>query len=347
MKKSLIALSLTALVFASCKKETTPAAFTPTDMTGTGWVKGNTSKNIVTPGAGTGLWISTGRVPAAGVNVTVRVPKSGGVGVGLYPNSTSQGSDVYTGTTDAQGNYAISVKTNGSGVQAQITIDGFTGTLDTLINGVKKTGLYGNFVGTGPTNRSVWTGQTSWLDYQFNASNLTTNPNSIQLGSAQVTGSVSRSLYTQSTTANSQTVGPVPSTVMIVPTNTAVAGITVYLDFNMDPLNLVTKSYQTTTDATGNYIFSNITTVPQSLAGAGFPSQTGTIWVADHATTRDTVKLLSTYNGTAQVGVTSTVITTGKPGIYNSQTNIQAGLYNNEIRNATNLNFSAGSFVPN
>ena len=48
----------------------------------------------------------------------------------------------YTGTTDANGNYAINVKSNSQGVAAMITIDGFTGTQDTIINNVTKTGLY-------------------------------------------------------------------------------------------------------------------------------------------------------------------------------------------------------------
>src|SRR4051812_7218182 len=103
MKKSLIALSVTALFFASCKKETTPAALTPTDLTGTAHIKGNTTKNAIIPNAGG--WNTNGRIPAAGVNVTIRVQKGGAVGTALYPNttgaSTPLGADVYTGVTDA------------------------------------------------------------------------------------------------------------------------------------------------------------------------------------------------------------------------------------------------------
>jgi hypothetical protein len=327
MKKSLLALSLTALLF-SCKKETTPAAFTPTDLTGTAHIKGNTSKNVITPN-GAGGWITTGRVPATGVNVTVRVPKSGAVGVGLYPNSNAQGSDVYTGQTDANGNYDISIKANGSGVMANIVIDGFAATLDTIINGVKKAGLYANYVG-GTASRNAWSGQTSWFDYAFVASNLSTNPNNIIIGSATVTGSVAMSFVKKAVTT-----GTAAPTMTITNTNVPVpAGTKVYLDFTIDPLNLATKSYVATTDANGVYTF-DVATV--AAGTPGFP-QNAAIWVADFARTRDTLTWL---NGAA----TGTV--TGKPGVFGSQGTAQGAIYNNVIRNAVNLTYSAGSFIPN
>ncbi len=328
MKKSLLALSLTALLF-SCKKETTPAAFTATDLTGTGHVKGNTTKNIVTPNGG-GQWLTTGRVPAAGVNVTVRVPKSGPTGVGLYPNSSAQGSDVYTGVTDANGNYDIAVKANGSGVQASISIDGFTATLDTVINGAKKPGLYANYVGTANQIKSVWSGQTSWLDYQFNASNLSTNPNNITVGSAIVTGSVSMNYVRKAVvTTTAGTTVSFTSKDIAVP-----AGTKVYLDLNMDPLNLTTRSYIALTDGVGGYSF-NLSTVAAGTPGF---NQNALIWITDFAKSRDTLTYL---NGAA----TGTVI--GLQGVYGNQNTSQGAVFNNEIRNAVNLNYSGGSFIPN
>jgi len=326
MKKSLLALSLTALLF-SCKKETSPAAFTATDLTGTAHVKGNTTKNVVTPN-GAGAWLTTGRVPAAGVNVTVRVPKSGAVGVGLYPNSNAQGSDVYTGVTDANGNYDISIKANGSGVQASISIDGFAATLDTLINGVKKPGLYANYVGITNQTRSAWSGQTSWFDYQFVASNLSTNPNNIMVGSAVVTGSVNMVVIKKAVVTGTAPGISFSPTVIAVP-----AGTKVYLDFTIDPLNLTTKSYVTTTDGSGGYTF-DLATVPMNTPG--FPSQNANIWIADLSKTRDTVAYL---NGT----ISGTIV--GVPGVYGNQSTAQGALYNNEIRNAVNLTY--GAFTPN
>lgn len=87
MKKSILFLALITLI-ASCKKEEEPAAFTPTDLTGNMVLKGNVSKNVVTPN-GTGGWNTNGRIPANGVNVSVKVNKNS-----LYPNSTAQGADV-------------------------------------------------------------------------------------------------------------------------------------------------------------------------------------------------------------------------------------------------------------
>jgi len=321
MKKSLLALSLTALLF-SCKKETETAEFTPTDLTGTAHVKGNTTKNVVTSN-GTGGWTSTSRVPAAGVNVTVRILKSS-----LYPNSNAQGADVYTGTTDANGNYDITVKSNGNGVSANITIDGFSSYLDTVktINGAATTikGLPCLYVGTAGT-ANAFNSQNTWFGHNFTASNIGSNPNNINIGTAIVTGSVSMNFVRSSVTGTN---APVLSTTNVV----VPAGTKVWLDLNMDPTALATKNYMTTTDAAGGYTF-NISTVAAGTAGF---TQNATIWIADYTRTRDTVKVL---NG----AVTGTV--TGSNGVYNNTSTNQNGVFNNEIRNATNLNY--GTFIPN
>jgi len=316
MKKSLLILSAAAILF-SCKKEKTAGEFSQTDVTGTTVVSGSVSKNVITPN-GSGGWINTTRVPVAGINVSVKINKSA-----LYPGSNAVGADVYNTTTDAQGKYSISVKTNATGAQALITVDGFSGTLDTLINGVVKTGLYATYAGTS-TSPVLYMGSNYTFNHAFTASNVSTNPNNINIGSATITGSVSMNVVRHVTTG---TVVTITTTNIPVP-----AGTKVYLDFSNDPVLLTTKQYNTTTDAMGSYTFN----IPTVAAGtAGFP-QNALIWLADYATTRDTVKY---------IGSTPTSTVPGLPGVFNSINTSQFGVYNTEIRNSVNLNY--GAFTPN
>ena len=319
MKKSLLALSITLALF-SCKKKESTSDFSATDVTGTSVVKGNVNKNVITPN-GSGGWINTNRVNMAGVVVTIKVNKGGALG--LYPNSTANGADVYSGTTDANGNYAISVKSNATGVSALITIDGFTGTQDTIINNVTKTGLYATYAGTSVT-RNLFMGANTTFDHNYTATNVSSNPNNFNIGTAIITGSISMNLVRKQTTG---TVVTMSSTNIAVPANT-----TVYLSFDKDPTLLTTKMYQTTTNAQGVYTF-NLNTV--ALGSTGF-NQDATIWVADYATSRDTAN----YNGVNFINITP-----GLPGVYNKVTTTQNGVYNTEIRNAVNMNYNA--FTPN
>jgi hypothetical protein len=317
MKKSLLALSLTALLF-SCKKETT-TDFTATDVTGTTTVKGTCTKNIITPN-GFGGWQNNSRVPAAGVLVQIKVNKNN-----LYPNSIAQGADVYSATTDANGNWSMNVKSNATGVTAYMTIAGFNSTLDTLINGVTKTGLYANYFGT-TSSFNCFMGTTfEWGTYGFNASNLSSNPNNIMIGSASISGSVSANHILSTTTGTNPAV--ISTTNMAVP-----AGITVYMSIDKDPTLLATKNYTTTTDANGRYSF-NFPTVASGTSGF---NQNATIWVADYATTRDTVRVVNGNNAPT---------ITGRAGVFGNVSTNQNGVYNNEIRNATNMNYN--SFTQN
>jgi len=318
MKKSLLALSLTALLF-SCKKETTNPEFTPTDTTGDGWLAGFVSKTVVTPNGGGG-WLTNSRVPASGVKVSVRVNKNS-----LYPASNASGADVYSATSDANGYYKIAVKANSQGVAGNVVIDGFYATQDTVINGVTKPGLWATWTGLSQT-RNIFVGQTTNLDHNFTPSNLTSNPNNIVIGSAVITGSVSKTFVLKS--RPSTTVAPAFSTTNV----TVGSGLTVYCNFNMDPTQLANKMYQTTTDASGSYTF-NVSTVNAGTPGF---AQNATIWVADLNANRDTVSII--------VG-TSTTNVTGLPGVFNGVQTNQNGVFNTEIRNATNLNY--GAFTPN
>ena len=312
MKKSILFLSLITLL-AACKKKEETTPFTPTDVTGTTVLKGNVSKNIITPNGG-GAWNTNGRIPANGVNVSVKVNKNS-----LYPNSTAQGADIYTGTTDANGNYSMTIRSNATGVSAQITIDGFTGTQDTLVNGVTKTGLYSVFNGTS-INRTLFMGQNAQFDYVMGTNVITSNPNTIlKTGTVVVTGSVGVNFLREIT---SGTVINITTTIM------PVANHKVYLNLSNDPGTQAMKSYVTTTDVNGYYTFT-INTVESGTSGF---NQNANISVPDYAATRDTVKL-------------NNVIKTGRAGVYQMQQSNQSGLYNNVIRNAIHFNYNG--FTPN
>lgn len=317
MKKSLIALSITLALF-SCKKKESNSDFTATDVTGTSIVKGNVNKNVITPN-GNGGWINTNRINMAGVVVTIKVNKGGASG--LYPNSTANGADVYSATTDANGNYAVSVKSNATGVSALITIDGFTGTQDTIINNVTKTGLYATYFGTS-TTRTLFMGQNSTFDHNFTATNVSSNPNNFNIGTAQLSGSISLNMVLTTKTGTNLPVVVGGGTNIAVP-----AGITVYMNFDKDPSILATKLYTTTTDANGRYSFT-FPTVASTTPGF---FQNATVWVADYASTRDTLRIV---NGA------SAPTTTGPNGVFGNSTTTQNGLFNNEIRNATNFSFN-------
>jgi hypothetical protein len=323
MKKTLLALSITLALF-SCKKKETTSDFSATDVTGTSVVKGNVNKNVITPN-GAGGWISTNRVNMAGVVVTVKVNKGGALG--LYPNSTANGADVYSATTDANGNYAISVKSNATGVSALITIDGFTGTQDTIINGVAKTGLYATYAGTSVT-RNLFMGANTTFDHNYTATNVSSNPNNINIGTASLSGSVGINMVLTTKTGTNPAIVQPGGTVIPVP-----AGITVYMSLTNDPTLLNTKIYTTTTDAAGRYAFNSFNTVAAGTPGF---AQNATIWVADYASNRDTMRVVNGVDAPK---------TNGPAGVFNGSNTNQAGLFNNEIRNATNFNF--GGFTAN
>lgn len=309
MKKSILFLALATTLF-SCKKDET-TEFKPTDVTGTSIVKGNVTKNIITPN-GFGGWTTSSRIPAAGVAVSVKVNKNS-----LYPNSTAQGADVYSGTTDANGNYAITIKSNANGVSAAVNIDGFTSTLDTLVNGVIKAGLLSNYVGT-TQNRTVIMGQNSQVDHSFFANVVTSNPNNnLKIGTATITGSLAVNFVREILTG---------TVVSITSTNVPVAGRTVYCNFSNDPNSLATRQYTATTDANGYYTF-NLTTVESGVSGF---NQTANIFITDFATTRDTIKANNT-------------IKTGKAGVYSGSSQFEFNVYNNNIRNAVHFFYSSFS----
>jgi len=249
----------------------------------------------------------------------------------LYPASIAQGADVYSATSDAQGNWAMTIKSNATGVQGYVTINGFNGTQDTIINSVTKTGLYANYFGMTPGNTNFFMGTTyDFGVYNFNASNLTSNPNNIMIGSASVTGSVSLQHWLKAIVTGTA------ASVAFGATNTAIpAGAMVYLSFNMDPTILTAKMYTTTTNASGYYTF-NLATVAMSTPG--FVNQTATIWVADYIGGKDSIQTINAGAGSVIPGST-------KPGVFGNAQTTQASLYNNEVRN--NAHIALNGFIAN
>lgn len=296
MKKSLLAIGLTVLIL-SCKKTTTPE-FTPTSTTGTGTLSGNITKTMS----------SGSSAPAVGVTISVEVKNAQ-----LYPNTPSNiatysGSQVYTGTTDANGNYSISVTTvGGAGVMAIVTINNITSITDPV------TGTQAILQATMPTTtKQLITGITT--NYNSNMSTLT-NIGTTVTGTATVMGTL-KVVYFKENPAG-----------VFTPTSYNLANQPVSLDFDKDPTSQVVKTYNTTTDANGNYSFSVSTT-----AAAGF-NDAAKIYVADYATTQDTIKM-----GGTQV--------TGKPGRYSSPTPINIGsITPTVISNGNTIIYS--SFSPN
>jgi hypothetical protein len=312
MKNKIIAITLIT-VLISCKKKNDDNSFTATDVTGTSVVMGNVNKNVITPD-GSGGYLNTAMIPAAGVNVSIKVNKSD-----LYPNSTAQGAEVYSGATDSKGNYAITVRSNANGVPAMITIDGFTGTQDTIVNGNTRTGLFTSYTGTNVT-MTLYMGQNVKLDYSFMGTNVTSNPNTVlQIGTAKVTGSVGVTMLKEVTAG---------TLVTLTSTNIALDNQKVYLSLNKDPSTLATRIYETTTNASGYYTF-DLTTVAAGTAGF---SQNATIWVNDREGTLDTLKINNTWK-------------TGRAGVFQKETLTENGIYNNSIRNAKH--FLYNNFVPN
>jgi hypothetical protein len=321
MKKSLFALSIVALFFSSCKKDET-TEFTATDVTGTSTLKGYATKNIVVRNSSNTGWTAA-TMPASGAVVQVKVNKGGNGG--LYPNgSTNLGADVYSATTDANGYYSISFKSNSQGVTAWYTFVGFTGTHDTLVNNTTKTGPAGYYWGDTDTWGSLVMGQTYEQNYDYGSPSITNgNPNNIDIGQATVTGTIGMQLVLK--TAPDATTAPVfGTTVVPVP-----AGITVYMSLNKDPYLLANKVYTTTTNANGAYTFSNFATV---ASGTSNFSQNANIWVADYVAVQDThIVINNVITAAAKAGV---------PGVYNNSSTNQNALYNNEFRNSANFNFA-------
>jgi hypothetical protein len=156
--KKIITIFIATTLLVSCKKDEPTNDFKATDVTGTSVVKGVVDKPVIMR-QGTG-WVN-GRTGAAGIPVTVSVNKSS-----LYPNSSAQGADVYHTTTDATGYYAMTVKSNATGVSARFSIDPYIGSIDTLENGLTRPGQSATFMGT-TQNALLYMGHNVTINHSF------------------------------------------------------------------------------------------------------------------------------------------------------------------------------------
>lgn len=305
MKKSLLAIGLTALLFGGCKKEEVEE-FLATDMTGTAVLSGTITKTIISQSTGGGF--TQIMVPASGVAISVRIQNSQ-----LYPNSpNAQGSEVYAATTDASGNYSINVKTNGNGnVSGAITITDEPGTLDTLRNGTTVTGPSANYSGTS-TNRTFIKNVSQVFNYNMPYTVLVSNPNQIIIGTAIVTGTVQISQMEEDTTAL--------GVYFYAPKYYNLANHTVTLEFDKDPVTQMKRTYTTTSNSLGIYTFT-----VQTTNDLGF-SNNAVVKIADYAATRDTMRL----DGTTD---------TGAPGVFENNSINVNGLNPTEIRNHQDIQY--------
>ncbi len=294
MKKSLLLIATVAVLF-SCKKKD-DNTFEATDMTGNTTVEGTATKQI------------GGNVtPLAGAVVTVKIKNSGAGG--LYPSASTVGSEVYTGVTNAQGKYSVSVKTNGTGVNSEITFKGFSATSDTAMSSI----LY-DFPTTVYTP-VLYKGVSITQNNTFVGTPLVT-PSNQGVGTATVSGMLYRPTWIHAAVSGAPTYSltfPAPNRV-------------VYLEYDKDPMTLTKKIYTTTTDASGHYSF--VVTTP-NMGIVGF-NNAAKIYTADFAATNDTIKFTGGVN-------------TGKPGVFPGGTLNSNTIYSTVIRNAQN--FSYNTFI--
>jgi len=251
MKKSLfIAVLGLAMVFSSCKKNNEPS-FSAANETGTTQFTGVIVKEQ--EGGST--------APISGVVVTVDIKNSQ-----LYPNSpTAQGSNVYSGTTDANGLFSINVVTNGNGIRARVNVANTISSYDP-IGGTQVLFQVSN----DPGHLYFVAGVPVSASYTMVP---TTGTGTAVTGTATVTGTVKEQLYDYVHGPNygGDTLLPLPN-------------YTVMLNFNKDPNTQLVTAYTAVTDAKGNYTFTISTTNAQ-----GYPDQ-AQVYVNALAGTMDTIK---------------------------------------------------------
>lgn len=290
MKNTFLLIGLTAVLFSCKKKEDN--TFEATDMTGSTVVEGTATKQI---GGNT--------TPISGAVVTVKI-KNSGTG-GLYPGSSAVGSEVYSGTTDAMGRYAINVKTNGTGVSSEITFKGFSAKNDTAAAAIVYD--YPTTVYT-PT---LYKGVNLTQNHTYMGTALVT-PSNQGVGTATVSGMLYKPTWVHAAATGAATYS------LTYPA----ANRMVYLEYDKDPMTLTKKIYSTTTDANGRYSF--VVNTP-NMGIAGF-ANAAKIYTTDWATTNDTVKFTGGVN-------------TGKPGVYPGGTMNTTGVYSTVIKNAQNFGY--------
>ena len=301
MKKTLLIVGISAALF-SCKKQTTKE-FEATDLTGQSTLKGNISKPVFRTGG------ATHNEPAAGVEVSVRVNNNE-----LYPNnSNAQGAKNYYGTTDANGNYVVNPVVNQSGVNALVTVPDMVSTLDTVINGTRRTGFLTQFIGNGGNNLTLTSGTETNFSFTYNYTTLGGNPGNLYIGDAWITGWVTYQTVRAYTS-------PSGSLTTLGNYSVAAGNTPVWLTYNVDPTTGTVRTYSVTTDVAGKYTFT-------VTASANTPG-TATLKLPDYIHTMDT-----TVYSNASFTTITTPAKTGKAGFYGDfMPPVQSGIFAKEFR---------------
>ncbi len=275
MKKTLIIAGVSLMLF-SCNKNTTPS-FTPSSTTGTTTFSGN----IMMQQANNGN--PAPNTPAIGVQVAVTIMNSA-----LYPNSpTATGSQTYYATTNSQGNFSMSITTNGNGAFGTITVSPINAIYDPIAGTQATFNVSANPGGHTFTSGVPWT-----ANYTMNVGTILSTNN---VGSATVIGKVEVSYLALN--------NPGMPHGACTPTLFPLANDTVYLNLNEDPASQKPKIYKVATSATGTYTI----TVATSNS---FPNA-ARIYTWDYVHTNDTV----TQTGPSSYTVTSI----GQAGYYQGQ----------------------------
>lgn len=228
MKKTILALSLVVAIstlFSSCSKDD-EETFVATNMTGVTVIQGVITHEDYNSGNEIGL---------AGAVVTVRIPNAQ-----LYPNSpNAQGSRTYSGTSDENGNYSVSVTSNGEGVQGTITYSPVTLTVNPV------TGEQQTYSSSGQTNMTFYAGVPVSHD-RFYDNSTSVDISNIVVGTAIVRGKIEIQHWVQQNSIDSE---------FYMLENFPLANHTVTLIYDQDPTTLVERSYEVMTDANGDYAF--------------------------------------------------------------------------------------------
>lgn len=267
MKKIILSLSIAATLFSCSKDETTD--FVATETTGATVIKGTVTYSD---------FISGNEIALAGARVTVRIDNDD-----LYPNSpNAEGSRTYTGVSDANGNYSVSVITNGEGTLARISYAPVTLEVDPSI-GEKRT-----YSSTAISNITVYTGVIVTNNRSY-GSGTSVDISNIIVDTATVRGTLEIEHWVQqdSITSTIYSIEALP-----------LANYKVVLTYDQDPTTLQERVYEVFTDANGDFSF--------DIESADFDyglDNDYRISIPDFSTTKDSIL----FNGS---------ILSSTPGVY-------------------------------
>lgn len=224
MKKTILAFGILATLFSCSKEDETE--FLVTETTGTTTVQGTITHSD---------YISGNEIALEGAKVTIRIENSD-----LYPNSpNAEGSKTYTGVSDINGNYSISVVTNGEGALARITYSPVTLIVD------PSTGEKETYSNNTTTNITVYSGVPVSNDRFYNG-NTTVDISDIIVDTAIVRGTLEIEHWVQQNNITST---------LYTREALPLANYKVILTYDQDPTTLKERVYEVFTDANGDFSF--------------------------------------------------------------------------------------------